>query len=83
MKVPEGSPKTLTATFSRAFVTCLLNPKAYVFMLAIFQQFIRKEYGPIATQALALGSIIAVTQAAVYGGIALGAVGIRVWLRTN
>ncbi len=82
-EVPEGSPATLMATFSRAFVTCLLNPKAYVFMLAIFPQFMRKEYGPIATQALALGGIIAVTQIAVYGSIALGAAGIRVWLRSN
>ncbi|MGH8104991.1 MAG: LysE family translocator [Arenimonas sp.] len=81
--VQEGSPISLTATFSRAFVTCLLNPKAYVFMLAIFPQFIRKEYGPIAAQALALGGIIAVTQIAVYGGIAMGAAGIRIWLRTN
>ncbi len=82
-EVTGGSPKTVTATFSQAFLTCLLNPKAYVFMLAIFPQFIRKEYGPIATQAVALGSIISVTQIVVYGAIALGAAGIQIWLRTN
>jgi len=82
-EITEGSPKTLKATFTQAFATCLLNPKAYVFMLAIFPQFIRREYGPIAMQALALGSIISLTQIAVYGSIVLGAAIIRAWLRTN
>lgn len=82
-EVTETSPKTMTATFSRAFVTCLLNPKAYVFMLAIFPQFIRNEYGPIAMQALALGGIIALTQILVYGAIVFGAGSMRVWLRSN
>jgi threonine/homoserine/homoserine lactone efflux protein len=82
-EVTEGAPKTLTATFTGAFLTCLLNPKAYVFMLAIFPQFIRKEYGTMAAQAFALGSIIAVTQFAVYGAMVLGAAGIRRWLRSN
>ena len=82
-EVTDASPKTMTATFGRAFVTCLLNPKAYVFMLAIFPQFIRKEYGSIAVQALALGGIIALTQILVYGAIVFGADGMRMWLRAN
>lgn len=82
-EVAEPAPKTMTATFGRAFVTCLLNPKAYVFMLAIFPQFIRKEYGSIAVQALALGGIIALTQILVYGAIVFGAGSMRVWLRNN
>lgn len=82
-EVAEASPKTMTATFGRAFVTCLLNPKAYVFMLAIFPQFIRKEYGPIAAQALALGCIIAITQVLIYGAIVFGAGSARLWLRNN
>ncbi|UUZ72390.1 LysE family translocator [Polaromonas sp. P1(28)-8] len=31
-------------TFRQAALTCLLNPKAYLFMLAIFPQFLRLEY---------------------------------------
>jgi len=82
-EVASVSQQTLTATFGRAFVTCLLNPKPYVFMLAIFPQFIRREYGPIFTQAMAMGGIISLTQITVYGSIVLGAAGIRLWLRTN
>jgi threonine/homoserine/homoserine lactone efflux protein len=81
--VKESAPRTLTATFSRAFVTCLLNPKAYVFMLAIFPQFIRKQYGSIVAQAIVMGSIIAITQILVYGAIVMSAAGVRVWLRTS
>lgn len=82
-EAPEASPKTMTATFSRAFVTCLLNPKAYMFMLAIFPQFIRNEYGPIAVQAAVLGGIIVLNQIVVYGAIVLGAGSLRIWLHTN
>ena len=80
------SPQALRApgaTFTRAALTNLLNPKAYVFMLAIFPQFVRPERGPIAAQAIVLGAIIAVTQAAVYGAVAFAADGVRDWLRAN
>ncbi len=55
-------------------LTCLLNPKAYVFMLAIFPQFLRPERGQLWLQAAVPGLVVAVTQAAVYGAVALGAV---------
>lgn len=64
-------------TFLRAAATCLLNPKAYLFMVAVFPQFMRPEQGSLAAQAFLLGAIIAVTQAAVYGVVALGADGLR------
>ena len=70
-------------TFRRGALTCLMNPKAYLFMLAVFPQFLRAEYGPLWTQALALWIIIAVTQACVYGGIALAAAQARGWLVTR
>jgi threonine/homoserine/homoserine lactone efflux protein len=60
--------------------TNLLNPKAYLFMLAVFPQFLRPEHGSVARQALVLGLIIAATQAGVYGALALGAGGARDWL---
>lgn len=69
------------ATFRQAAFTCLMNPKAYLFMLAIFPQFLREQYGPVWIQAVVLGAITAVTQIAVYGGMALAAGGARVWLR--
>lgn len=89
-----GSVRTVhrppASTFGRAMATCLLNPKAYVFMLAVFPQFLRPEWGPVPAQALVLGSMIALTQAGVYGAVAWGAAaardglarrpGVSVWL---
>jgi threonine/homoserine/homoserine lactone efflux protein len=63
--------------FWQGMATCLLNPKAYVFMLAIFPQFLRPAAGPLWSQAAVLGLIVALTQAAVYGAVAVGAVGAR------
>jgi threonine/homoserine/homoserine lactone efflux protein len=59
------------SVFLKGMMTCLLNPKAYVFMLAIFPQFLKPAQGPIWAQATALGLITAGTQAGVYGGVAL------------
>jgi threonine/homoserine/homoserine lactone efflux protein len=82
-EIETGPSRTLAQTFGRATLTCLLNPKAYVFTLAVFPQFIRPEYGPLPQQAAALASITAVAQALVYGAVALGAAGLRGWLRAN
>jgi threonine/homoserine/homoserine lactone efflux protein len=74
----EGmSPST---AYRRGMLTNLLNPKAYVFMLAVFPQFVRREWGPIWVQAVVLGTIIIVTQLAVYGPLALLAARARGWL---
>ena len=70
-------------TFRQAALTCLLNPKAYLFMLAIFPQFLRPEYGDLAPQAVAMGLIIALTQAGVYGALALASAGFRDWMATS
>lgn len=71
------------ATFRRATLTSLLNPKAYLFMLAIFPQFISPDYGPVWLQCLVLGLIIWATQAGVYGALALGAAGARSWMESR
>lgn len=69
--------------FVRGMTTCLLNPKAYVFMLAVFPQFLTPANGPLWVQASALGVITAFTQAAVYGAVALLAVRAGRWLSGN
>ncbi len=70
-------------TFWRGAATCLTNPKAYVFMVAVFPQFARPAYGSLATQAVAMGLIIAAIQFTVYGAVAWGAGGLQNWLPHN
>jgi threonine/homoserine/homoserine lactone efflux protein len=81
--VREEASRPLRATWGRALLTCLLNPKAYVFMLAVFPQFLRAEYGSTVAQATVLAAITSGTQVVVYGGVAAGAVGLRGWLQGN
>jgi len=82
-EVPGAPSRPLQQTFARAVATCLLNPKAYLFMIAVFPQFIRPQQGSVAAQAVTLGAIIAATQLLVYGAVALGAAGLRSGLTRN
>ncbi|KQS77431.1 threonine transporter RhtB [Rhizobium sp. Leaf384] len=59
--------------FRRGAITCLLNPKAYLFMLAVFPQFLKPHYGQIGVQAAILSMITATTQLGVYGTLAFTA----------
>ena len=69
---PAGAASHWQA-FRRGAITCLINPKAYLFMLAIYPQFLRPEFGPLAPQAVVMGAMTALTQLAVYGGLGLAA----------
>lgn len=69
--IRERRPGSAWAAFRSGVLTNLLNPKAYLFMLAVFPQFLRPERGWIEGQAVALGLVIAATQMLVYGGLAL------------
>jgi threonine/homoserine/homoserine lactone efflux protein len=80
---PGDAARSIVVAFRRGALTNLLNPKAYVFMLAIFPQFVRADLGPMWRQALVLGAIIAATQTAVYGAIALAAARVRAWLESR
>ncbi len=61
------------AIFRQGMVTCLLNPKAYLFTLAVFPQYIRPDYGPLWRQAVVMGLMVAGTQFGVYGALAVAA----------
>ena len=77
---PETKIQTTVQTFRRGVLTNVLNPKAYLFTLAVYPQFIRPEYGPLAVQAASLWVIVAVTQISVYGSVVLAANVVRRWL---
>lgn len=69
---PAGSRSAWKA-FRQGFVTCLINPKAYLFVLAVYPQFLKPHYGPIWMQATIMGLLTVLTQAAIYGGLAISA----------
>lgn len=71
------------AAFRGAMLTCLLNPKAYLFTLAVVPQFLHPERGSVWWQAAALALITAATQAGVYGSLALLAARSRRWLESG
>lgn len=78
---PDTRQRSRTATFRQGTLTSLLNPKAYLFMLAVFPQFLRSEYGPMWLQATVMWLIIAINQFCIYGGAALMADRARLWLQ--
>jgi threonine/homoserine/homoserine lactone efflux protein len=71
--------RSRAATFRQGMVTSLLNPKAYLFTLAVLPQFLKPEYGDVGAQAVVLWLIIAATQVAIYGAMAMAGGRVRVW----
>ncbi|MEO5757566.1 MAG: LysE family translocator [Mesorhizobium sp.] len=69
---PAGSRSAWKA-FRQGAVTCLINPKAYLFVLAVYPQFLKPAYGPIWAQATIMGLLTVLTQFAIYGGLAISA----------
>ncbi len=82
-ELPTQRQRSQAATFGQGMLTSLLNPKAYLFMLAIFPQFFKPEYGALWAQALAMWLIIALTQIVIYGGMALAGDRVREWLASR
>ena len=79
----QGTRASLAATFRGGLVTCLLNPKAWLFIMAVFPQFMRPHYGPIPVQAVIMGTMTIATQFLVYGAVALAAGRARAFLTGN
>ena len=71
------------AVYRRAVTTCLLNPKAYAFMFALFPAFVRSDTRSLLAQTLALGLITVGTQILVYGMVAALAVRTRAVIRAR
>ena len=70
----EGSTaRSLMTTVWRGFLTCMLNPKAWLFILAVYPQFMKPQYGSIPRQALIMGLLTIVMPFLIYGAVALGA----------
>lgn len=65
------APVSPAAAWRRAAVTNLLNPKAYLFMVIVFPQFICRDCWPVWLQALLLGGLLLGIAVLIYAVIAL------------
>lgn len=84
MPAPAGAPRAAVVqtqaplqVFLSGMANCLLNPKAYAFMLAVFPAFLRSPERAPLVQALWLTFIIAANQIVVYGAVLLASTGAR------
>ncbi len=69
----SNGSSSMQQAFGQGFITCVLNPKAYMFTLAVYPQFMLAKFGNMLGQALVLGVITIVAQGLVYGGMGLAA----------
>lgn len=81
--VGTASSRTDWQAFRQGLMTCLINPKAYLFVSAVFPQFVSPRFGPIAPQLGVIGVMTVATQFAVYGSIAIAAGSSRDLLASN
>jgi threonine/homoserine/homoserine lactone efflux protein len=72
-RIDDGSAAPVLAVFRRGAVTCLLNPKAHVFVVAVIPQMMHPEFGPLVGQVLVLVAMTAAVQIAIYGTVSLAA----------
>lgn len=71
--VASATARSSRRAFSQGVFTCLLNPKAYLFIAAVYPVFLKPAYGPIWSQAVVMGALTVGMQFGVYGGLALAA----------
>ena len=71
--VEDATSRSALVAFRQGAVTCLLNPKAYLFTLSVYPQFLSAKFGNLYAQTLVIGIVTALMQLAVYGGLALAA----------
>jgi threonine/homoserine/homoserine lactone efflux protein len=81
--VGAATTRSLGMAFRQGAITCMLNPKAYLFTIAVYPQFIRPEFGRVAPQALVMGIMTVLMQLAIYGGLAVAAARAQTALVTN
>ena len=72
-RVEAAAARPLGTILAQGVLTCVLNPNAWLFVLAVYPQFMKPIYGPIWLQALIMGTMTITVQMVVYGGLALAA----------
>ncbi len=60
--------------FWQGFITCVVNPKAWMFVMSVVPQFLKPSFGPLLPQALVMGVMTVTVQGTIYGSLAAAAV---------
>lgn len=81
--VDAAQRRPLDKVFVQGLATCLLNPKAYLFIMAVFPQFMKPAFGPLWRQAVVMGLLTIAMQLLIYGTIAIAASASRSFLLRN
>jgi threonine/homoserine/homoserine lactone efflux protein len=71
--VETTTRKPIGRIFWQGLLTCLVNPKAWLFVMSVFPQFLKPDFGPLVPQAIAMGLLCVLVQGSIYGGLALAA----------
>jgi len=79
-EIGAAPKRSVISAFRQGFITCVLNPKAYMFVLAVYPTFIQPRFGPIWAQALVMGVLTVAMQITIYGGLGLAAAKARDFL---
>ncbi|MDP8996309.1 MAG: LysE family translocator [Pseudomonadota bacterium] len=79
-EIGAAPKRSVISAFRQGLITCVLNPKAYMFVLAVYPTFIQPRFGPIWAQALVMGVLTVAMQFTIYGGLGLAAAKARDFL---
>lgn len=71
--VGRTTRKPLGLVALQGFTTCIVNPKAWMFVMSVVPQFLKPSFGPLLPQAIVMGVMTVAVQGAIYGGLALAA----------
>lgn len=72
-RVEAAVRRPLGSIFFQGFATNILNPKAWLFVLAVVPQFLKPGVLPMWMQALVMGVLCVIVQGSIYGALGLAA----------
>jgi len=81
--IGKAADRSLAIAYRQGLLTTLLNPKGYLFVVAVYPQFIKPQFGPVWQQGVIMGAMLMLTMLAVYGVLILAAGSARTFLSAH